>query len=104
MKEIVKNIESGAVLIELSKECYEYEAILRTTYKFTDRCYLSIDPISENVTGVFLRPKDEGDVNLEKVARDFCNELIDQQLRIIVERNYGDIRKEIVKKAFSPIN
>jgi len=41
---------------------------------------------------------------LEDVAHNFSNEVIDQQVRIDVEKDFKGIREEIVKKAFSPIS
>ncbi|MCX5804272.1 MAG: His-Xaa-Ser system protein HxsD [Proteobacteria bacterium] len=104
MKEIVKKISDNQLLIEVNKKIYEFEAILQTSYKFTDKCYINIDSISEDIIGVYFKKKDEGDVSLEEVVDKFCNELIDQQVRVVVERSCGSIRDEIVKKAFSPIN
>ena len=44
------------------------------------------------------------ETNFEEIAKNFCNELIDQQVRINVEKEFGNIRDAIVKKAFSSID
>jgi His-Xaa-Ser system protein HxsD len=104
MKEIIKKIEDGRLLVEVTKRIYNENAITYSAYKFTDRCYIHIDPISDEVIGVYFSSKNEIETKLEDIAQAFCNELIDQQVRLNVERSYGHIRDEIVKKAFSPID
>jgi His-Xaa-Ser system protein HxsD len=104
MKEIIKKIESGLLLLEINKNLYEYDAIIQTTYRFTDKCYIWLDNISNEIIGVYFKAKDNNDDSLEDIAENFCNELIDQQVRVITEKKYSNIRDEIVKKAFSPIN
>ena len=42
-------------------------------------------------------------LNLKKTAEQFCNEAIDQQLRLDIEKKYGNVRELIVRHAFSPI-
>ena len=54
--------------------------------------------------GIYFRLKSELKKNLENVALDFCNEVLDQQVRLDLERSYGPLRELIVKKAFSPIS
>jgi len=104
MKEIIKKIESGLLLLEIKKNLYEYDAIMQATYRFTDKCYIRLDDISHEIIGVYFKTKDGNDESLEHIAEDFCNELIDQQVRVIAERKYNNIRDEVVKKAFSPIS
>ena len=37
MKDIVIKVEEGKLLVELSKEIYEKQAVLASAYKFTDK-------------------------------------------------------------------
>jgi len=101
---MIEKINDSELLLKVNKNLYDSEAVLQTSYKFTDRCYIHIDPISEDVIGVYFKLKHGDLASLEETVNEFCNELIDQQVRVIVERNYGSIRDEIVKKAFSPID
>ncbi len=94
-------MDDGRLLLEINKKIYNDEAILQAAYRFNDKCYIYIDPISEDVLGVYFKGKETGIADLEAIAENFCNELIDQQVRLNVEKSYGDIRDEIVKKAFS---
>ena len=40
----------------------------------------------------------------ENVVKQFCNDLIDQQLREITTEKFGHIRDLIVEEAFKPVN
>lgn len=104
MKEIIQTIEENKMLLEVSKEVYENDAILNASYKFTDNCKIHIDPINDEKVGVYFTKKENTKDSLKEIALDFCNELIDQQLRLNTERDYKVIREEIVKKAFLPVN
>ena len=105
MRGIVEQLEDGTMLLVLSKEMYEKEAVLASAYKFTGRCTILIEPIEHSTVGVYFKPKnDESDIEIKKIAESFCDELLDQQLRLEVKRSYGNIRELIVQHAFSPLN
>ena len=40
----------------------------------------------------------------ENIVKQFCNDLIDQQLREITTEKYGHIRDLIVEEAFKPVS
>lgn len=101
MKDIVRKIDENKMLLIISNEIYENEAILNTSYKYTDKCYLKIDS-SDMTTDVYFQIKDE-QLDLEKLALNFCNELIDQQVRLNNGREFKLIREELVRKAFNSI-
>ena len=103
MEEIMKRVGNGRLLLEVNNKIYDRRAIISTSYKFTDRAYIHINPISENVIGVYFKAKEDSNELLDGIGDRFCNELIDQQLRLDVETSYGNIRDLIVKHAFSPI-
>lgn len=103
MKEIIKKIEGGRLLLEVSTKFYDKKAIVAASYKFTDQAYIHINSISELIVGVYFKGKESNGKILENIAYNFCNELIDQQLRIDIEASYGNIRDLIVQQAFSPI-
>jgi His-Xaa-Ser system protein HxsD len=102
MKEILKKIEGNKVLLTVQNDLYEKDAILNASYKFTDKCFIQIEPINSN-TEILFQAKTE-DVDLEMIALNFGNELIDQQIRINTGREFKIIREELVKKAFSSIS
>jgi len=102
MKEILKIIEGNKVLLTVPYEMYEKDAILNATYRFTDKCYINIEPIGE-IAEIYFQKKIDN-TNLEEIALEFGNELIDQQVRLITGREFKTIREELVKKAFSSIS
>jgi His-Xaa-Ser system protein HxsD len=102
MKEILKKIEGNKLLLTVANDIYENEAILNTSYKFTDRCYINIEQIGSN-TEIYFQIKDEN-IDIENIALTFGNELIDQQVRLNTGREFKVIREELVKKAFSSVS
>jgi len=108
MKDLSRGITSeqadGRILLVLAKELYQKEAVFQAAYKFTHICHILIEPVDAANVGIYFRLKSELKKNLENVALDFCNEVLDQQVRLDLERSYGPLRELIVKKAFSPIS
>lgn len=102
MKEILKKTEGKKVLLTVSNEMYEKDAILNASYKFTDKCFIHIEPI-DSITEIFFQSKTV-EVDLEIISLNFGNELIDQQIRLNTGREFKIIREELVKKAFSSIS
>jgi len=100
---IIRKIDNETVVLELNKDIYKPEAIRATSYKFTDRCYIKIDEPENGRIQVYFNHKQSHDIPIEQLAKEFCNELIDQQVRLDIEQRFSDIRDAIVKKAFSSI-
>lgn len=95
--------DSTAVL-QVDSTLYELDAILRACYKYTDRCYLFLtrDPGTEGLVNIFFMSKRQSD--LSEVMGDFCNELVDQSLRLALSQEFGPIRELVVAQAFSEGN
>ena len=102
MKEIIQVIENNKLLLTVANDIYESIAILNASYKFTDKCYINIEPVGE-LTEIYFQTKIEKIV-LEDIVLEFGNELIDQQVRLNTGREFKAIREELVKKAFSSIS
>jgi len=104
MKGIFRKLGDGRLLLTLSKEIYEKNAVMAAAYKLTDSCTVLIRPSGETEMEVVFEPKDENTTSsLDKIANKFCNDVLDQQIRLDLEKRYGNIRELIVKHAFSPI-
>lgn len=95
-------IQENKLLLTIDNSTFEKEAILQASYKFTDKCYISIDN-SNKKTEVYFQSKNETE-DLERIAQDFKNEIIDQQVRLQTGREFKEIREELVKRAFSSIS
>lgn len=80
MKEIIKKIEKNKMLLKIDSCLYDKEALLQALYKYTDKCYLNIELV-DNYFEIYFESKNDSE-NLEKIALNFGNEIIDQQIRI----------------------
>jgi His-Xaa-Ser system protein HxsD len=79
------------------------KAVSRAAYKFTDRCYLFLSRSEPGWMKVTLGTKDEKQ-NLASLLGEFCNELLDQQIREDLAKEAGPIRDLIVAQAFAEGN
>ncbi len=99
-----KKIDGGKMLLKLSEKFYEKPAVMAAAYKFTDKCIILIEPIEEGYMGVWFQGKKNEDSDMvPDVINDFCNEVLDQQVRLDLEKRYGNLRDTIVKHAFLPV-
>ena len=104
MKELIKKIEDGIILVVLSKQFYEQSAVYAASYKMTDKYSVMVKPVGDRGVGVTFEPKKQQTVQeMEAALFDFCNELLDQQVRLDLEKRFGKIRELIVEHAFSPL-
>lgn len=104
MKGIDITIEHKSASIIIRKEFFEKPAIEAAAYKLTDNFVVGITPEGDMGVAVTIKAKfDSSDSILKEASETFCNEIIDQQVRLDLERRYGNIRNLIVKQAFAPI-
>ncbi len=82
---------------------YSREALLRTCYWFTDRCYIFITRPDSGHYAVNLTQK-PGAPALETIAGEFANALLDWQVRLDIQRETANLRELIVAKAFAEGN
>ena len=100
MKGISTTLEAHSLLLDTS--IYKLEAIKKTAYKFADRTSVIINPHSgSSVTVVFNFVGQNANNNPEQIISDFCNELLDQDLREIVKSETGALKNAIIAHAFS---
>jgi len=91
------------LILKVDLSIYRQDVITLAVYKFTDKCFISQGKI-ENEVQITFTVKPAQTMNLELLAKEFENELIDQQVRYDTEQKFGHIRNLIVEKAFSPIS
>ena len=94
--------EGFQVIIDLN--LYSEKAIIATIYRYTDKffVYQNTMPSNDKQVCVIFESKDGG--LEENIVKQFCNDLIDQQLREITTEKYGYIRDLIVEEAFKPVS
>lgn len=92
------------ILIKINMSTFEKQAVLAASHKFTDNYYVQLNDFPENSIEVSFKQKDKTQQLSGMVLEEFMNELLDQQMRVIVERECGKMRDLIVEKAFFPFN
>ena len=85
-------------LIDLT--VYSEAAMLRAAHKFTDRCHIHLQRESETRMGARFRAKNAGG-DCRHTAGEFFNELLDQRLREIVQRESEPVRNLILAHALA---
>ncbi|MBI4245247.1 MAG: His-Xaa-Ser system protein HxsD [Planctomycetes bacterium] len=90
-------------ILEINSNIFEKKAILNTSYLFTHRVYINIGELRNGIICVDFSNKIKGE-DLNSITKEFCNELIDQQVRLNCEHDFGHIRDRVVEEAFKPIN
>jgi len=97
-------ISDDRIIIKLSTRIYEKTALFSAAYLLTGRCVVHINPSDENDVEVTFMPMAGHSVDeLRMFVDEFSKDIIDQQLRLDLERQYGKLRELIVEHAFAPI-
>lgn len=95
-------LEAEIHRLSINTSIYSIEAVKKAAYKFADRTSVIISPSSEStVTVAFNFVGNHSQSCPEQVISDFCNELLDQDLREIIKREAGPLRNLILAHAFS---
>lgn len=108
MEKIIKPIvkldnEKFKAIVDL--KLYSKEAITATIYKYSNLFYINqvTDSVNSDLINIFFESKN-GNIVTEITPKEFCNDLIDQQLRYNINKQFGHIRDMIVEEAFKPVN
>ena len=88
------------LVVSVDESIYSRDALLRACYWLTDRCYVFIVREDEHRYAVQLRSKSTTE-DLQAIAGEFENRLLDQQLRLDIARETASLRELIVAKAFA---
>ena len=100
--ESLYQIENKKFRVVVDMTLYTKESIVAACYKFTDRFYVHPQTDGQNVIVIF--ESKDGNIVSEEHVKQFCNELIDQQVRYNTNKQFGHIRDLIVEEAFKPVN
>lgn len=100
----VYTLEDKRFMVAVNTELYDKEAIVASAYKYSGRFYIYQNESESDpkIVDVFFESKENSAVT-EADVKDFCNDLIDQQIRIHTTRQFGHIRDLIVEEAFKPV-
>ena len=100
----IAKTDKGGFQVAIDLNLYSEKAITATIYRYTDKffVYQNTMPSDDKQVCVIFESKDGG--LDENIVKQFCNDLIDQQLREITTEKYGYIRDLIVEEAFKPVS
>jgi His-Xaa-Ser system protein HxsD len=91
-----------SLYVTLPREVYALKALLAAAYKFSSDYAVWVDTVDAHRWAVvFVAPQT---INHGEVFALFSKELIDQQLRVGLEKEFGSLRTLIVAQAFSEGN
>jgi len=96
--------EKDVVVVRLSLKAYEVEAVQAAAYGLMDRVNMivNIDDKGENII-VNMSSKEKTPIK-EETKNDFSASIIDHQVRLNLEKKFGNIRDIIVRQAFLPVD
>src|ERR1041384_573717 len=101
MSWVVKDSLNSSLSIAVDTNIYPLEVLFRTCYVFTDRCYLFLSATdASDVINVRFRQKLDS-CDLDSVAGEFSNELINQRVRLDIANETRAVRELIVAQAFA---
>lgn len=98
----ITKIEGNKLQVVVDMALYAKESLMAALYKYTDRFYIH-QQSSDNKVNVVFESKDGAAIN-DDIVKQFCNELIDQQVRYNTNLQFGHIRDLIVEEAFKPVS
>jgi His-Xaa-Ser system protein HxsD len=90
------------VAVRIDRAIYSLEAVLRAAYKLSDRCHILLDSDDGDITAFVMGHTGDDDVTSH--VGSLVNELLDQQLRVQLEAQFGPLRTVIAAQAFAQGN
>jgi His-Xaa-Ser system protein HxsD len=93
-------LEAAGAVVLLDTTVYRLNAVKKAAYKFGDRCHVHIEPVEPTRVKVVLKGKKLLE-NIEFIAGEFCNEVLDQELREVVAAETEPVRNLLLAEAFS---
>lgn len=91
--------EADGVAVYLDGKVYRLSAVKKAAYKFGDRCHVHLTA-EDSRTKVILKARKKLE-NVDHLAGEFCNEVLDQELREVVADETSNIRDLLIAQAFS---
>lgn len=93
------------VRFTVDESLYDLDVVFGTAYLFLDRCYVWLDRPADRKVEVVLRARGAAtEAQLEELAGEFANELLNQALRKRVGDANARIREFIMAKAFFSVD
>jgi His-Xaa-Ser system protein HxsD len=99
LEELVYDSDGRRVAFTLDEELYPRDAIFGAAYLFIDRCFVFLARPADRMVQVRLKGKSP-EMDLEALAGEFANALLDQVLRFRVAESTGKLREYAFARAF----
>jgi His-Xaa-Ser system protein HxsD len=96
---ITNQLLDGTRVLTFDSKVYRLSAIKKAAYKFGGLFHILIEQ-HEYATEVRMKPK-ESSAPIDKLVGEFCNEVLDQELRETVAEETAGIRNLLLAQAFS---
>lgn len=102
MKEniLIPKISENTIKFEVNSKIFPIETVQNTAYIFIDRVFVFLDGDPKYKVKIFLKGKEKMSARqLEAVAGEFNNELLNQILRLQIAKNNKKLQEYIVGQA-----
>ena len=95
------HVSDKSLTLEVDTRIYSLEALFRVCYAYTDRCYLFLEPATKEAVVTVRITAKQSDSDLNIIAGEFSNALIDERVRRDIAAETASIRELIVAQAFA---
>ena len=86
-----------------SEKFFERDSVLTVSGKYSEQYFVSVQPVGEFDVEITISAKAHSSLS-EDLLKQFMNDLIDQQIRIDLQKEFGQLRNIIIEYAFSPVS
>lgn len=93
------NEKKNQITITLDKEMYNIDAIYTASYIFLEKAYILLKSDENNIYAI-LQVKEKG-LDLEEVANEFCNQLINYSFQLEMSKKNLDVKRNILEQIYS---
>lgn len=97
-----QRVDAQEVRLEVSKAIFQREAIIAACYNYSHQYQVKIEPGADANAVIFLRSLDLKSIP-DELPQKIYSDLIDHQLRLDLQKQYGRLRELIVQHAFQPV-
>lgn len=102
---MISNAADGFIKLVFSLDVYSLETIKKAAYKFTDKVSFDFNKTDDKTLEVTISSiTTQPEIELEYIAKQFNNEVLDQDLRGIIASQTEATRNLILAQAFSRTN
>ena len=100
MVTVQNKVDAGNIVFTINTMIYPLAVIMKTAYNYTDNFYIFLDYINDGIIEVQIKSKESIDIaELESLVGDFYNELLNQNIRLDIQKNAGNLRQLILGRA-----